>query len=149
MDVATMQRADGQEFLHNTNNNNNNNNSNNGSMACGLEGKGKLAAEVVSNEMARDFVTPKMSSSVASILDDTTPSDSGVQLLDSESSGLNESMISSAGGFEFDGGPTPPPPLPPTAESVYGEEGKNNNNNCSYHERPVAEMEIEAAEEEE
>ncbi|XP_053694689.1 uncharacterized protein LOC128742374 [Sabethes cyaneus] len=45
---------------------------------------------------------PAMTSSVASLLDDTTPSDSGVQLLDSESSGLNESMISSAGGFEFD-----------------------------------------------
>ncbi|XP_055544179.1 uncharacterized protein LOC129729556 [Wyeomyia smithii] len=43
-----------------------------------------------------------MTSSVASLLDDTTPSDSGVQLLDSESSGLNESMISSAGGFEFE-----------------------------------------------
>ncbi|XP_035899856.1 uncharacterized protein LOC118506597 isoform X2 [Anopheles stephensi] len=150
MDVATMQRADGQEFLHNTNNNNNNNNSNNGSMACGLvEGKGKLAAEAVANDMARDFVTPKMSSSVASILDDTTPSDSGVQLLDSESSGLNESMISSAGGFEFDGGPTPPPPLAPiSAVSAYDEEGKNNNNNFSYHDRPVAEMEVEAAEEE-
>ncbi|EAT35064.1 AAEL012744-PA [Aedes aegypti] len=43
-----------------------------------------------------------MTSSIASILDDTTPSDSGVQLLDSESSGLNESMISSAGGFDFE-----------------------------------------------
>lgn len=42
-----------------------------------------------------------MTSSVASILDDTTPSDSGVQLLDSESSELNESMISSTG-LEFD-----------------------------------------------
>lgn len=43
-----------------------------------------------------------MTSSVASLLDDTTPSDSGIQLLDSESSGgLNESMISSAGGFDF------------------------------------------------
>uniref|UniRef100_W4VRD0 Putative dual specificity protein kinase splb n=1 Tax=Corethrella appendiculata TaxID=1370023 RepID=W4VRD0_9DIPT len=36
-----------------------------------------------------------MTSSIASLLDDTTPSDSGVQLLDSESSELNESMISS------------------------------------------------------
>lgn len=43
-----------------------------------------------------------MTSSIASILDDSTPSDSGVQLLDSESSGLNESMISSAGGFDFE-----------------------------------------------
>ncbi|XP_040171305.1 uncharacterized protein LOC120904891 isoform X2 [Anopheles arabiensis] len=156
MDVATMQRAaEGQEYLHNTNNNNNNNNNNSSaSMACGLEGKAKQAAEVVPNDAQRDFVTPKMSSSVASILDDTTPSDSGVQLLDSESSGLNESMISSAGGFEFDGGPTPPPPLPPAAASgaatPFGEEGKNNNNNYnSYHDRPVAEMEVEAAEEEE
>uniref|UniRef100_A0A182VQY9 PH domain-containing protein n=1 Tax=Anopheles minimus TaxID=112268 RepID=A0A182VQY9_9DIPT len=146
MDVAMMQIVDGQEFLHNTNNNNNNNSSN-GAMACGLDGKGKLAADV-GNDVPRDFVTPKMSSSVASILDDTTPSDSGVQLLDSESSGLNESMISSAGGFEFDGGPTPPPPLPSSAVSTYGEEGKNNNNNFAYHNRSVAEMEVEAAEEE-
>uniref|UniRef100_A0A182MCI6 PH domain-containing protein n=1 Tax=Anopheles culicifacies TaxID=139723 RepID=A0A182MCI6_9DIPT len=146
MDVAMMQIADGQEFLHNTNNNNNNNSSN-GATACGLDAKSKLAADVV-NDVTRDFVTPKMSSSVASILDDTTPSDSGVQLLDSESSGLNESMISSAGGFEFDGGPTPPPPLPSSAVSTYGEEGKNNNNNFTYHNRSVAEMEVEAAEEE-
>ncbi|XP_053667643.1 uncharacterized protein LOC128717992 [Anopheles marshallii] len=147
MDVAMLQIADGQEFLHNTNNNNNNNNSND-AIACGLDGKGKLAADVV-NDAPRDFVTPKMSSSVASILDDTTPSDSGVQLLDSESSGLNESMISSAGGFEFDGGPTPPPPLPPSVVSTYGEEGKNNNNNFTYHNRSVADMEVEAGEEEE
>uniref|UniRef100_A0A182R1J7 PH domain-containing protein n=1 Tax=Anopheles funestus TaxID=62324 RepID=A0A182R1J7_ANOFN len=145
MDVAMMQIADGQEFLHNTNNNNNNNNSN-GGMVCGLDGKGKLAADVI-NDTPRDFVTPKMSSSVASILDDTTPSDSGVQLLDSESSGLNESMISSAGGFEFDGGP--PPPLPSSGVSSYGEEGKNNNNNFTYHNRSEAEMEVEAAEEDE
>uniref|UniRef100_A0A182JQR1 PH domain-containing protein n=1 Tax=Anopheles christyi TaxID=43041 RepID=A0A182JQR1_9DIPT len=152
MDVATMQRAEGQEFMHNTNNNNNNNNNSNVSMACGLEGKGKQgAAEVVSNDAPRDFVMPKMSSSVASILDDTTPSDSGVQLLDSESSGLNESMISSAGGFEFDGGHTPPPPLPSsiTPVTTFGEEGKNNNNNYSYQDPTVAEMEVEAAEEEE
>ncbi|XP_058455319.1 uncharacterized protein LOC131432810 [Malaya genurostris] len=45
---------------------------------------------------------PGMTSSIASILDDTTPSDSGIQLLDSESSGLTESMISSAGGFDFE-----------------------------------------------
>lgn len=43
----------------------------------------------------------RMTSSGASILDDTTPSDSGVQLLDSESSELNESLISSTG-FDFD-----------------------------------------------
>lgn len=44
-----------------------------------------------------------MTSSVASILDDTTPlSDSGVHLLDSESSELNESIMSSSG-FDFDG----------------------------------------------
>jgi hypothetical protein len=41
-----------------------------------------------------------MSNSAASILDDNTPSDSGVQLLGSESE-MNESMISS-NGFEYD-----------------------------------------------
>uniref|UniRef100_A0A6B2EHW4 Putative pleckstrin similarity domain protein n=1 Tax=Phlebotomus kandelakii TaxID=1109342 RepID=A0A6B2EHW4_9DIPT len=46
-----------------------------------------------------------MTSSVASILDDTTPSDSGVQLLDSECSELNESIMSSSG-FDFDGAST-------------------------------------------
>uniref|UniRef100_A0A182PC33 PH domain-containing protein n=1 Tax=Anopheles epiroticus TaxID=199890 RepID=A0A182PC33_9DIPT len=149
MDVATLQRAEGQEFLHNTNTNNNNNNNNSGnvSMACGLlEGKGKQGAAVEgANEVPRDFVTPKMSSSVASILDDTTPSDSGVQLLDSESSGLNESMISSAGGFEFDGGATPPPPPPTAAAPTFFEEAKNNNNNYNYHERSAVEMEVEVA----
>uniref|UniRef100_A0A182N5Y5 PH domain-containing protein n=1 Tax=Anopheles dirus TaxID=7168 RepID=A0A182N5Y5_9DIPT len=154
MDVATMQRAEGQEFLHNTNNNNNNN-SGNGSMGgCAMDGgksKGLLAGEVVNDAAVRDFITPKMSSSVASILDDTTPSDSGVQLLDSESSGLNESMISSAGGFEFDGaGATPP--LPPQQVAPFGaEETKNNNNNnyAIYTDRSLAEMEVEAAAEEE
>ena len=50
-----------------------------------------------------------MTSSVASILDDTTP-DSGVQLLsvlDSETSELNESMISSLG-FDLDVTPVTP-----------------------------------------
>uniref|UniRef100_A0A182QWB2 PH domain-containing protein n=1 Tax=Anopheles farauti TaxID=69004 RepID=A0A182QWB2_9DIPT len=144
MDVATMQRAEGQEFLHNTNNNNNNNNNNNGSMGgCAMDGgkgKGLLAGGGdVANETVRDFITPKMTSSVASILDDTTPSDSGVQLLDSESSGLNESMISSAGGFEFDAtGPTPPPP--PV---------NNNNYALTSTDRSLGEMEMEAAEEDE
>lgn len=43
-----------------------------------------------------------MTSSIASALDDSTPSDSGVQLLDSvSSSGLNESIMSNSG-FDFD-----------------------------------------------
>ncbi|KFB40727.1 AGAP001907-PA-like protein [Anopheles sinensis] len=153
MDVATIQRAEGQDFLHNHNNNNNNNN---GAIGCGLE-KGKQPLAVVASGIAapstdtlgdgsgRELATQKMSSSVASILDDTTPSDSGVQLLDSESSGLNESMISSAGGFEFDVGqisPPPPPPLPGFAQKAASvtDEGNNNNNNN----RSMAEMEVEA-----
>uniref|UniRef100_A0A182IVQ3 PH domain-containing protein n=1 Tax=Anopheles atroparvus TaxID=41427 RepID=A0A182IVQ3_ANOAO len=160
MDVATIQRTEGQDFLHNNNNNNNNN----GAGGCALE-KGKQALAVVAGGIAtstdmvgeqglgRESVTPKMSSSVASILDDTTPSDSGVQLLDSESSGLNESMISSAGGFEFDVGqtsPPPPPPLPGFAQKAMfvSDEGNNNNNNRSI-DRAVSEMEVEAADEEE
>ncbi|XP_058824988.1 uncharacterized protein LOC131685345 isoform X2 [Topomyia yanbarensis] len=55
------------------------------------------------DKLLEEPVGPGMTSSVASILDDTTPSDSGIQLLDSESSGLNESMISSTGGFDFEG----------------------------------------------
>lgn len=48
-----------------------------------------------------DKDTP-MNSSIASILDDSTPSDSGVQMLDSlSSSGLNESIMSNSG-FDFD-----------------------------------------------
>lgn len=48
--------------------------------------------------------TTAMSSSIASILDvdDSTPSDSGVQLLDSISSGMNESFMSNCG-LDFDG----------------------------------------------
>lgn len=45
--------------------------------------------------------TTAMSSSIASILDDSTPSDSGVQLLDSISSGMNESFMSNCG-LDFD-----------------------------------------------
>lgn len=48
-----------------------------------------------------------MTSSIASVLDDSTPSDSGVQLLDSvSSSGLNESIMSNSG-FDFDISPCP------------------------------------------
>ncbi|XP_055605646.1 uncharacterized protein LOC129753821 [Uranotaenia lowii] len=66
-----------------------------------------------------------MTSSIASLLDDTTPSDSGVQLLDSESSsGLNESMMSSTGGFEFE---------------VNNLQNNNNNNNKISLESPVQE----------
>lgn len=46
-----------------------------------------------------------MNGSVASILDDSTPSDSGVQLLDSVSSEMNESFLSNSG-LEFDGAVT-------------------------------------------
>lgn len=45
--------------------------------------------------------TAIMTSSIASILDDSTPSDSGVQLLDSISSGMNESFMSNSG-FDYD-----------------------------------------------
>lgn len=41
--------------------------------------------------------TTVMSTSVASVLDDSTPSDSGVQLLDSISSEMNESLMSNSG----------------------------------------------------
>ncbi|XP_053671270.1 uncharacterized protein LOC128721533 [Anopheles nili] len=141
MDVATMQRdPEGQEFLHNTNNNNNNNNVV-GSVGCALDnGSQILPNDGASCEVSpRDSVTPKMSSSVASILDDTTPSDSGVQLLDSESSGLNESMISSAGGFEFDV-PAPPPAV--------GNAHNNANNNNTYCGRPMGEMDVDAGDDE-
>lgn len=48
-----------------------------------------------------DKDTP-MNSSIASILDDSTPSDSGVHMLDSlSSSGMNESIMSNSG-FDFD-----------------------------------------------
>lgn len=60
------------------------------------------SCDKVDDNLLDGSVQPQMTSSIASILDDTTPSDSGIQLLDSESSGLNESMISSAGGFEFE-----------------------------------------------
>lgn len=43
-----------------------------------------------------------MTSSVASALDDSTPSDSGVQLMDSISSDMNESFMSNFG-FDYDG----------------------------------------------
>lgn len=46
--------------------------------------------------------TATMTSSAASALDDSTPSDSGVQLLDSMSSDMNESFMSN-NGFDFDG----------------------------------------------
>ncbi|XP_050089695.1 uncharacterized protein LOC126573589 [Anopheles aquasalis] len=154
MDVAAIQRAAelcAAEFPHNLNNNNNG-----GSAAtvgeCGFE-KGKplpceFDANDATSQQQQQQQATKMSSSVASILDDTTPSDSGVQLLDSESSGLNESMISSAGGFEFDVGGTPPP-APASAvpgnkvekeEGFHNNNNNNNNNNC---ERP---MDVEAPE---
>ncbi|KAM7363253.1 pleckstrin homology domain-containing protein pruning defect 1 isoform 2-T4 [Cochliomyia hominivorax] len=44
----------------------------------------------------------KMSTSMNSTLEDTTPSDSGVQMMDSESSELMVESISSQTGFEFD-----------------------------------------------
>ncbi|XP_049529878.1 uncharacterized protein LOC125948144 [Anopheles darlingi] len=153
MDVAAIQRTAelcAAEFPHNLNNNNNGGSA----MAtaatageCGFE-KGKpLPCEVANEANSQQQQATKMSSSVASILDDTTPSDSGVQLLDSESSGLNESMISSAGGFEFDVGGTPPlaPPSAVTGkDKVEQDEGFNNNNNNNNNcERP---MDVEATE---
>lgn len=83
-----MLKPDNPEVLKVVGNNNNNNPAGSGD---------KVDEKLVDGPMAA-----AMTSSIASILDDTTPSDSGVQLLDSESSGLNESMISSAGGFDFE-----------------------------------------------
>lgn len=62
------------------------------------------AAIILSNALAQKYdktPTTVMSNSVASILDDSTPSDSGVQLLDSISSGMNESFMSNCG-LDFD-----------------------------------------------
>ncbi|XP_052866979.1 uncharacterized protein LOC128273103 [Anopheles cruzii] len=146
MDVATMQRAsEGSEaFPHSINNNN----GDGGAAAAGYEkvaGGGVVGYEIANEATPRE-PTSKMSSSVASILDDTTPSDSGVQLLDSESSGLNESMISSAGGFEFDIGATPPPPPTAVPQGAVEEVLNNNNNNNNQHgTRP---MEVEGEEDE-
>lgn len=56
----------------------------------------------VLNQKHEKNSTTAMSSSVASVLDDSTPSDSGVQLLDSMSSDMNESFMSN-NGFDFDG----------------------------------------------
>ncbi|XP_062563082.1 uncharacterized protein LOC134226363 isoform X2 [Armigeres subalbatus] len=70
----------------------------------GVENNNNFAGsgDKVDEKLLDGAMATTMTSSIASILDDTTPSDSGVQLLDSESSGLNESMISSAGGFDFE-----------------------------------------------
>lgn len=62
------------------------------------------AAIIVTNVLSQKYdktPTTAMSSSIASILDDSTPSDSGVQLLDSISSGMNESFMSNCG-LDFD-----------------------------------------------
>ncbi|XP_035774533.1 uncharacterized protein LOC118457252 [Anopheles albimanus] len=144
MDVAAIQRTAelcAAEFPHNLNNNNNGGSALGAAATAGECGKPlpcELANEATLQHQQQQQQATKMTSSVASILDDTTPSDSGVQLLDSESSGLNESMISSAGGFEFDVGGTPPPaPASATPGSkMEHEEGfnNNNNNNC---ERPM------------
>ncbi|GAB0093728.1 uncharacterized protein DMENIID0001_089020 [Sergentomyia squamirostris] len=68
-----------------------------------VAGDGKLLEVAASVErVKKSESTTIMTSSIASILDDTTPSDSGVQLLDSESSELNTSIMSSSG-FDFDG----------------------------------------------
>lgn len=47
-------------------------------------------------------IADKMSSSINSTLEDTTPSDSGIQMLDSESSEFMIESITSQNGFEFD-----------------------------------------------
>ncbi|KAL9697167.1 hypothetical protein quinque_000608 [Culex quinquefasciatus] len=88
MEVAVL-KPDNPEDLRGNGNNNNNN----GAMA---------SCDKLLEDVSPVATAAAMTSSVASLLDDTTPSDSGIQLLDSESSGgLNESMISSAGGFDF------------------------------------------------
>ncbi|XP_065091033.1 uncharacterized protein LOC135711990 isoform X2 [Ochlerotatus camptorhynchus] len=92
-----------------------NNNNNNPAGSC----------DKIDDKLVDGPIAAAMTSSIASILDDTTPSDSGVQLLDSESSGLNESMISSAGGFEF--------------EATNLQNNNNNNNEKAELESPVKE----------
>lgn len=64
------------------------------------------AATILTNVLTQKYdktPTTAMSSSIVSILDvdDSTPSDSGVQLLDSISSGMNESFMSNCG-LDFD-----------------------------------------------
>lgn len=65
-----------------------------------IDSKHNIDSSFETKEMIKSGID-RMTSSGASILDDTTPSDSGVQMLDSESSELNESLISSTG-FDFD-----------------------------------------------
>lgn len=60
-----------------------------------------LVQTSVSNQKY-DKPSNAMTSSVASALDDSTPSDSGVQLMDSMSSDMNESFMSNFG-LDFDG----------------------------------------------
>lgn len=60
-----------------------------------------ILASLISQKSARDKTPTAMNSSIASILDDSTPSDSGVQLLDSVSSEMNESFLSNSG-LDFD-----------------------------------------------
>lgn len=54
------------------------------------------------NPKCNEKGTTPMSNSVASALDDSTPSDSGVQLMDSMSSDMNESFMSNYG-LDYDG----------------------------------------------
>lgn len=66
--------------------------------ACNLNTKTNYETNTSNNLSYVD----KMSTSVNSTLEDTTPSDSGVQMLDSESSELMVESITSQTGFEFE-----------------------------------------------
>lgn len=81
---------------------------------------------IPTNIQANDLKNNAMSSSIGSILEDTTPSDSGVQLLDSESSELMIESISSQNGFEFDDKSTAVTTTGPTSGNLSVTSGINN-----------------------
>lgn len=58
---------------------------------------GKFTDDTLSIQTKHEKHSTTMTSSIASALDDSTPSDSGVQLMDSMSSDMNESFISNFG----------------------------------------------------
>ncbi|CAD6996187.1 unnamed protein product [Ceratitis capitata] len=62
----------------------------------------KVQTSKSGNRFDNSSTLDKMNSSMNSTLDDTTPSDSGVQLLDSESSEFMAESITSQTGFEFE-----------------------------------------------
>lgn len=65
----------------------------------------EISSTQTSNLNQKNEKNAVMTSSVASALDDSTPSDSGVQLMDSISSDMNESLMSNFG-LDYDGIPS-------------------------------------------